>query len=90
MKSKMLKKAVFLLFCVMGNTMFAQITVSGTVSDATGPIPGVNVVVRGTSSGTVTDFDGKYTIDNVAEDATLIFSFVGFASQQVDVNGFDF
>lgn len=51
-------------------------TVTGVVSDASGPLPGANVVVRGTKSGTQTDVDGKYSIKAKAGDV-LIFSFVG-------------
>ncbi|GAA4273075.1 TonB-dependent receptor [Aquimarina gracilis] len=67
--------------------LYSQITVSGVVSDAGGPIPGVNVLVRGTSNGAVTDFDGNYTLDNVAEDAIIVFSYVGFKAQEIPVNG---
>ncbi|QLE00827.1 TonB-dependent receptor [Galbibacter sp. BG1] len=62
-------------------------TVSGTVSDATGPLPGANVLVKGTSNGTQTDFDGNYTLDGVQSGATLVFSYVGFAAKEVPVNG---
>ena len=55
---------------------FAQKTVSGTVSDETGPLPGVSVLIQGTSSGTETDFDGKYTM-NANEGDVLQFSYVG-------------
>ncbi|GET28298.1 TonB-dependent receptor plug domain-containing protein [Prolixibacter sp. SD074] len=70
-------------------TVFGQqrITVSGTVTEtATGsPIPGVTVVVKGTTTGTVTNVDGKYTID-AASDAVLTFRFVGMGSQDIAVN----
>lgn len=53
-------------------------TVTGTVTDVTGlPLPGVNVIERGTSNGTQTDFDGNYSIDVSSSDAVLVFSFVG-------------
>lgn len=87
MKSMILKKLMFLLVFISGNMMFAQITVTGVISDANGPVPGVNVLVRGTSNGAVSDFDGNYTISNVPEDATLIFSYVGFQTKAVEVNG---
>lgn len=61
--------------------------VSGTVSDASGPLPGASVVVKGTTNGTQTDFDGNYTINNVGNDATLVFSYVGFSTQEIAVNG---
>jgi len=60
-------------------------TVTGTVSDNTGsPLPGVNVVEKGTSNGTSTDFDGNYSI-NVADGATLVFSSLGYATREVAV-----
>ncbi len=82
-----LKKLMFLLVFISGNMMFAQITVTGVTSDANGPIPGVNVLVRGTTNGAISDFDGNYTLNNVAEDATLIFSYVGFQTKAIEVNG---
>ena len=61
-------------------------SISGTVSDENGdPVPGVNVIVKGTSSGTVTDVSGEYRL-NVPETAeALIFSFVGYASQEIEI-----
>ncbi|MBQ4820826.1 TonB-dependent receptor [Aquimarina sp. MMG016] len=87
MKSMILKKLIFLLVFLSGSMMFAQITVTGVASDANGPVPGINVIVKGTTNGASTDFDGQYTIDNVAEDAILVFSYVGFQTQEVAVNG---
>ncbi len=81
-----LKKLMFLLVCISGNMMFAQITVTGVVSDANGPIPGVNVLVKGTSNGSVSDFDGKYSI-SASEDGTLVFSYVGFKTKEVAIGG---
>ncbi|HMB61767.1 MAG TPA: SusC/RagA family TonB-linked outer membrane protein [Eudoraea sp.] len=66
-------------------TMAQNRTVTGTVSDNTGsPLPGVNVVEKGTSNGTSTDFDGNYSI-NVADGATLVFSSLGYATREVAV-----
>ncbi|MEO9512521.1 MAG: TonB-dependent receptor [Flavobacteriaceae bacterium] len=62
-------------------------TVSGMVSDATGPLPGASVVVKGTTNGAQTDFDGNYTLNDVGADAVLTFSYIGFSSQEVQVNG---
>jgi iron complex outermembrane receptor protein len=62
-------------------------TVSGTVSDANGPLPGASVLVKGTTTGTQTDFDGNYTLEDVSSDATLVFSYVGFKSQEIAVAG---
>lgn len=67
----------------------AQRTISGTVTDTEGePLIGANVLEAGTSNGTITDIDGTYSI-SVADDATLLFSFTGFASQQVAVGSSD-
>jgi len=60
--------------------------VTGTVSDANGPLPGASVVVKGTTTGTQTDFDGNYSIE-AGSDATLVFSYVGFKTQEIAVNG---
>ncbi len=63
-------------------------TVSGKVTDSSGlPLPGVSVVVKGTTLGTVTDIDGNFTLNNVPADANLVFSFVGMRSLQVPVSG---
>ncbi len=56
-------------------------TVTGTVTDESGPLPGVSVVIKGTTTGTETDFDGKYTI-NASVGDVLVFSFVGMATQE--------
>ncbi len=67
-------------------TVQQQRAVSGTVSDQAGtPLPGVTIVIKGTTSGTITDLDGNYTITNIPEDATLVFSFVGMRTQEVEV-----
>ncbi|MEX0359410.1 MAG: SusC/RagA family TonB-linked outer membrane protein, partial [Allomuricauda sp.] len=69
------------------DSKFAQSDISGTVTDADGqPLPGANIVVKGTTNGTQTDFDGNYTI-SAAPDATLVFSYIGFATREVPVNG---
>ncbi|MFW6289751.1 MAG: TonB-dependent receptor [Mariniphaga sp.] len=63
-----------------------QQTVSGQVTDASGQaLPGVTVVVKGTTQGTVTNADGEYTLSDIPEDATLVFSFVGMRTQDVEV-----
>ena len=62
--------------------------VSGKVTDTSGaPLPGVSVVVKGTTTGTITDTNGTYSIANVSPDATLQFSFVGMKNQEVKVAG---
>ncbi|NKI31626.1 SusC/RagA family TonB-linked outer membrane protein [Croceivirga thetidis] len=78
----MLLLGAFMCFAAVG----AQ-TVSGTVSDSSGPLPGASVVVKGTTNGTQTDFDGNYTLNDVDSGATLVVSYIGYATQEVAVNG---
>ena len=76
-----------ILFCFVGQLIFAQNQVKGVVYDQTGAtLPGVNILEKGTSNGVVTDFDGNYVI-TVQENATLVFSYVGFNTQEVKVSG---
>ncbi|KQC31988.1 TonB-dependent receptor [Nonlabens sp. YIK11] len=75
---------VMLLLCCI--TSWAQITITGTVNDVTGnPIAFANVAERGTENGTTTSVDGRYSI-TVANDAVLVFSYIGYQSQTVPVN----
>ncbi len=65
------------------------ITVTGTVSSQENGelLPGVNILVKGTTTGTVTDMDGTYAITVQDENATLVFSFIGYATQEIPING---
>jgi TonB-linked SusC/RagA family outer membrane protein len=87
-------KIKIIVFCVsalccltLSQPVNAQsFTVTGTVIDnLQETMPGVNVVVKGTTTGTVTDFDGKYSISVPNQDAVLVFSFVGFTMQEIMV-----
>ena len=63
-------------------------TINGSVVDDSGaPLPGVSIVIKGTTTGTITDFDGNFSLANVSGDATLLFSFVGMKAQEVLVAG---
>ena len=65
-----------------------QKTVSGAVTDESGqPLPGVTVLVKGTTQGTVTNNDGTYSLTNIPDNATLQFSFVGMRTQEIGVDG---
>ncbi len=86
MKFNLLKKLLFLGIMLSGSIIFAQ-TVTGTVTGDDGPLPGVTIVEKGTTNGATTDFDGNYSIDLGNSDAVLVFSFIGFTSQEVTVNG---
>lgn len=72
---------------MMVSYSYAQ-SVTGIVTGQDGiAIPGVNIIAKGTTNGTTTDFDGNYTINDVSENTTLIFSYLGFITQEVIVNG---
>ncbi|MFB6320275.1 SusC/RagA family TonB-linked outer membrane protein [Saccharicrinis sp. FJH54] len=85
-----LKTFLLLLGILMSFTFKGQVrTVTGVVTSAedNSPIPGVTVVLEGTSSGSITDVDGKYSIEVPANAKVLVFSFVGMETQYVDVSG---
>jgi len=86
MKINLLKRLMFLAITLSSSVIFAQ-TVNGTISDDDGPLPGVNILEKGTTNGTVSDFDGNYSINLTNSDAVLVFSFVGFSTQEVAVSG---
>lgn len=84
---------VFLFLSLMFSGVFLEnlnaqenSVVKGTVIDEKGmPLPGVTVVVKGTTNGTVSNVDGTYTISNITKNSTLVFSFVGMAPQEIKV-----
>lgn len=79
----------FLVFvCALSfQGLYAQ-TITGTVTDNNGmPLPGVNVVEKGTNNGAAADFDGNYSITVSDSNGTLVFSSLGFATQEVAING---
>ncbi len=88
MKRILLKAFVlnFLLILVAGKIDAQSFVVSGTVTDAVSheAMPGVNVSIKGTLTGTVTSIDGKYTL-NISPNSILVFSFVGYESQEIKV-----
>ncbi len=86
----MKKIAIFLsLMLTLATSAFAQnVTVTGSIKDATTdePLPGASVLLKGTRTGTVADIDGNYSI-TVPSGGTLVFSSIGFLSEEVVVNG---
>ena len=75
----------FAFFLLVSTYAFAQNAVTGTVIDNTGmPLIGVSVVEKGMTNGSVTDIDGKYTV-NVEKGKTLVFSYIGYVTQEVEV-----
>ncbi|TDB62379.1 SusC/RagA family TonB-linked outer membrane protein [Arundinibacter roseus] len=79
---------LIILGCLSGLASYAQATLSGKVTDqATGePIPGVSVVVKGTTVGTSTSIDGTFQLNAPASATTLVFSFVGFTPQEIAIS----
>ena len=83
---KKIKLSLLLLMLSVGFT-YAQITVTGSVKDVTGGgLPGVNIQVKGTTEGAASDFDGNFEI-TASQGDVLVFSFVGFSSQEVTIDG---
>lgn len=62
-------------------------TVKGVVTDNFGPVPGANVIVKGTTNGVITDMDGKFILSDVPENAILQVSFIGYVTQEIKVAG---
>ncbi|ASO05057.1 TonB-linked SusC/RagA family outer membrane protein [Arenibacter algicola] len=89
MKQKLIKKNMFLFFLMAPLLLLAQDVVKGKVTDSSlgDPLPGVNVVIKGTTTGTTTDFDGNYelSVDNFP--SILVFSSLGYASKEMQVSG---
>lgn len=88
-KNNFLRRVLlFIAGFLMTAASFAQMTVSGSVTDESGePIIGANVVVIGTSTGTVTDIDGNYSVSNVSSGASLKVSYIGYKTEEVVVGG---
>ena len=78
------KFVTFMLALLATTALFAQNKVTGNVSDAQGPAIGVSVVEKGTNNGVITDIDGNYAI-TVKPGATLVFSSIGYATQEIAV-----
>ena len=86
-----MKKVFFVLLLSLAfafNATAQNITVNGTVKSSVDGLPliGVNIIVKNTSSGAVSDFDGNFTISNVQSDATLVFTYVGFETLELPVS----
>jgi TonB-linked SusC/RagA family outer membrane protein len=88
-----MKKEVQLLLCTLCmvflsiGSALAQTKVSGTVKDDVGPLPGVSVQIKGTMQGTVTDGNGVFALTVPDANSTLIFSYIGFETQNIDLQG---
>lgn len=76
------KISLFLVFAITFTNAFSQ-SIKGNVSSENQPLPGVSVIVKGTNNGAYTDFDGHYTIDGVNANSVLVFSYLGYETQEV-------
>src|SRR5659263_416749 len=84
--TRMLFSLVFLMVLMTGIAFAQQKSISGKISDQSGAmIPGASVIIKGTTTGTVTDNNGKFTLTNVSEKSTLVVSFVGMKPQEIIV-----
>lgn len=87
MRKALRKNAMALVLFLLPLTMMAQGTIQGVVSDETDvPVPGASVVVKGTTNGTISDFDGNYTITVDSFPLTLVFSSIGYATKLITVS----
>lgn len=84
----MIKKILFLFFVVFAATAYSQdVTITGTVTDANNePLVGVNVLVKGTTTGAITDIDGNFSVSG-KKGSTLVFSYIGMLTQEVVYKG---
>ena len=83
---RIFKQLVFSLLIISELANAQSGSVSGTVSDADGPLPGASVVMKGTNTGVTTDFDGNFSISGgIDNNSILVFSYVGFESQEIVV-----
>jgi TonB-linked SusC/RagA family outer membrane protein len=81
-----IKLLLILLFSIIVTHAFSQVNITGKVTDYEGiPLPGVNVVVKGSTLGTITDVDGNYALNDVSLESTLVFSFVGMITEEIKV-----
>lgn len=86
MNQKIKRFSVVMASCMLWLVSFAQQTVTGHVQDGQGePLIGVSVMVKGTTTGTVTDFDGNYTVQSVTSSTQLQFSYIGYLTKTVAV-----
>jgi TonB-dependent SusC/RagA subfamily outer membrane receptor len=79
------QKGLLLLMFLVGGQLIAQQTITGVVSDEEGPLPGATIIVKGTSNGVTSDFDGNYSI-KASEGDILVVSFVGFEDQEITMS----
>ncbi|MDH5412837.1 MAG: TonB-dependent receptor [Flavobacteriaceae bacterium] len=80
---KITRLLMVMMFFVISSTIYAQ-TITGTVNAEDGPLPGANVIVKGTTNGTQTDFDGKFNLTVTEGSGTVVVSFIGYSRKSVN------
>src|ERR1700754_3257041 len=80
-----------LVFLLLSFSNVDERTITGTVTSASdgGALPGVNVLLKGTKNGTVTDEHGKYSLTVTSSGGTLVFAFIGMVSQEIKIGSSD-
>jgi len=87
MKQTLHFRLYVLLFMILPSLIIAQQAVTGTVTDNNAnPIPGANVIIKGTSTGTITDFDGEFSVDVDQFPVTIVVSSVGFETYEIEAS----
>ena len=85
---KMKNLFIFLLCIISASGIFAQTELSGKVADESeSPLIGVTVFIKGTTIGTITDAEGNYMINSKTGEGTLVFSFIGMKTQEINFEG---
>lgn len=85
MRPKVILNLLFILFCCTAVQAQTGRQITGKVIDAMGELPGVSVVIKGTTNGTTTDLNGEFKLDNVKNGDVLQFSFIGYKTENVKV-----
>ena len=87
MKINTIKNILLVVSLLFTSTIYSQTKITGTVTDDNGlPLPGVNIVVKGTQKGTVSDFNGNYSIET-SPSGILEYSYVGYLTQDINIGG---
>jgi TonB-linked SusC/RagA family outer membrane protein len=82
-----LQKGLMVFITMLCTSLIYSQDVSGLVTDASGPLPGTSVLVKGTTNETQTDFDGRFTIKNAGSNAVLVFTYIGMKTQEISAAG---
>ncbi|MEP2278189.1 TonB-dependent receptor [Maribacter sp.] len=81
-----LKNIIAFMFMILSSSIIFAQSITGTVFSLDGPLPGASVVVKGTTNGTITDFDGNFSLNNVEPNSILNITYLGFIAQEIQTN----